>query len=158
MGVGIAVAATLAVSGCLAVLLMRAPWLGLTKHPRASLVAAILGAGLAAGVVVIQVAAALMFGGPLWPLIVTDYFLAMGHNLVGGAYPFFWTPLWVFRVGSLTPLIPAGAAVALAAGYSVRMYARRTAAVTVALGICLLFAYAAAGAYGAYATWGGIAL
>jgi hypothetical protein len=109
----------------------------------------------------IQVAAPLMSGGisyALLPLIATDYFLALGHNLMGGEYPFFWTPLWVFRIGSLTPLIPAGAAFALAAGYSVRMHARRTAAVTVAMAGCLLLTYTAAGAYSAIVTWDGIAL
>jgi hypothetical protein len=131
------------------------------NHPRASLVAAIFGAVLAATVVLIEIAAPLTFGrtSSRWPpWIVTDYFLAMGHNLMGDAYPFFWSPLWAFRVGSLTPLIPAGAALALAAGYSARMYARRTAVVTVAVASCLLLAYAAAGAYAATATWSGIAL
>ena len=89
---------------------------------------------------------------------MTDYFLAMGHNLVGGAYPFFWSPLWVFRIGSLTPLVPAGAAVALAAGCSVRTHARKFAVVTVALAGCLLLTYTAAGAYSAIVTWDGIAL
>jgi hypothetical protein len=161
MGVAMALAATLTASGCFAVLVVRAPLLGLMSHPRASLVVAIFGAVLAATVVLFQIAVPLTFGGTssLWPpLIVTDYFLAMGHNLMGGEYPFFWSPLWVFRVGSLTPLIPAGAAVALAAGYSVRMYARRTAVVTVAMASCLLLAYAAAGAYTATVIWGGIAL
>src|SRR5258708_38964668 len=136
MGVAISVVATLVASGCFALLAVRANWFGLVNRPRASLVAAVFGAVLAVGVVMIQVAAPLMSGGisyALLPLIATDYFLAMGHNLMGGEHPFFWTPLWVFRIGSLTPLLPAGAAFALAAAYSVRIHGRRTAAATVAM-------------------------
>jgi hypothetical protein len=84
--------------------------------------------------------------------------VAIFGAVLGGAYPFFWSPPWAFRVGSLTPLIPAGAALALAAGYSARMNARRTAVVTMAFASCLLLAYAAAGAYAAAATWNGIIL
>src|SRR5450759_2266445 len=163
MGVAMALAATPAASGCFAVLVVRAPVPGLMSHPRASLLVAIFGAVLAAAVVLFQIAVPLTFGvtSSLWPpWIVTDHFLPTGNNLVllGGAYPFFWSPPWAFRVGSLTPLIPAGAALALAAGYSARMNARRTAVVTMAFASCLLLAYAAAGAYAAAATWNGIAL
>src|SRR5258708_12692408 len=144
MGVAISVVATLVASGCFALLAVRANWFGLVNRPRASLAAAVFGAVLAVGVVMIQVAAPLMSGGisyALLPLIATDYFLAMGHNLMGGEYPFFWTPLWVFRIGSLTPLIPAGAAFALAAGYSVRMHGRSTAPLTLPISVCALFTH-----------------
>ena len=156
MGVASALAVTLAASCSFAAVVVQAPLVGLANRPHASLVVALCATVLAASVVVIQVALLLTFAGAVWPAILTDYLLAMGHNVMGGVYPFFWSPPWVFRVGSLTPLIPAGAALALFAGYSARVYARRTAVATVFLAFCLLFAYAAAGAYASYATWGGI--
>ena len=161
MAVATAVAVTLAWCGLIALVMIRAPRFGLRKHPRVSLVVAILGAVVAGSVVVILIGAPVVFGmarPEWWPATVTNYYLAMAHRMIDGPYPFFWTPAWMYIVGSLTPLIAVGAVVALAAGISARKYARRTAAVIVVAASCLLVAYAVAGIYAAAGTWAGIPL
>lgn len=157
MGIAMAVVATLAASGLLALVVVRAPRLGLMNHPRAALVAAVLGALLGTTVVLIQIGVPLTFGIP-WQYVVTDYFLAMGHRLLDGPFVFSWGPTWRYPVGSLTPLIPVGAVLALAAAYSAHRYARRTAVVIVTVACSLLVAFVVAGGYAAAATWDGIAL
>ena len=161
MPAAISVVGTFALSGLFAVIVVRMPGLGLREHPRASLVAALLGAAVAVATLVILIGAPVAFGmagSEWWPAITTNYFLAMAHRLIDGPYPFFWTPQWMYVVGSLTPLIPLGAFVALAAGYSALPSARRTAAVIVIVACCLLVVYAVAGVYATAGAWAGVPL
>jgi len=161
MPVAISVAATLAFSGLFALVVVRAPWLGVGKHQRAALVVAVLGIVIATTVVLILMGAPVVFGfahWDWWPSIVTSYFLAMAHRLVGGPYPFYWTPPWIYFFGSLMPLIAFGAIVALAAGYSVRSYARRASVVIMSVALLLLVGFMAAGVYASAATRGGVPL
>ena len=157
----IAVAITLALSGLFALIVVWTPRLGVRQHRRLSLVAAILGTVVAIATLVVLIAAPVIYGmagSEWWPSIVTSYFLAMAHRLIDGPYPFFWTPQWMYVVGSLTPLIALGAFVALAAGYAALPSARRTAVVIVTVALCLLVAYALAGVYAAAGIWGGVPL
>lgn len=161
MGVAIALAGTLVFSGLFAFLLVRMPRLGVGKSTRASLITAILGALVATSALVTLVGAPVVFGmawSEWWQPIVTDYFLAMAHRLIDGPYPFFWTPQWIYVVGSLTPLIALGACVAVAAGFAALSRARRTAVVIVTVACCLLIAYLVGGVYAAAATLGGVPL
>ena len=153
---GIAIAATFAWTGLLAMIV----GLGLRIHPRASLLIAVLGDVVAIATVLVLIGAPMVFGArlELYPSIATNYFLATAHRLIGGPYPFFWTPRWMYLVGSLTPLIPLGSLVALVAGFSAMPRARRTAAFVVAVASCLLAAYVAAGMYAVATTWGGVPL
>lgn len=116
-----------------------------------------MGAAVAAAVVAIQVAAPLTQRGDLF--IVADYFLAMAHRLVADApYPFAWTPGWVYAVGSLTPLIPAGSVLALVAGHPARRAGARTAICTMVVGSCLILGYVAAAVYSTWVWWNGVLL
>jgi hypothetical protein len=160
MSVATAVAATLALSGLLALVVVRAPRIGVGKHQRASLVVAVLGAVVATATLAILIAAPLIYGArsEWWPSLLTNYFLAMAHRTVDGPYPFFWTPYWMYQVGSLTPMIAFGAFLALGAGYSARRLARRTALVVVTVACCFLAAYVVAGVYAVATTWSGVGL
>jgi hypothetical protein len=155
MRVALALLGTLAVSGLLALVVLRA----LRKNPRWALVAAILGFATAAATVVVLVTAPVihgMAGTEVWPSTVTTYFLAMGNRLADGPYAFFWTPRWMYVIGSLTPLVALGACLALGAGLAARPVARKTAVVIVAVASFLLVAYVVSGAYAAAGTWDGI--
>ncbi len=161
MPVAISVAATLAFSGLFALVVVRAPRLGVRNHQRAALVVAVSGIVVATAVAGILIGAPLVFGfasWDWWPSIVTNYFLAMAHRVIGGPYPFNWTPSWIYFFGSLMPLIAFGAVVALAAGYSARSYARRASVVIMSVAFCLLVGFLAAGVYASAATRGGIPL
>jgi hypothetical protein len=161
MSVLIAVVLTLVWSGIVAWVAVRVPRIGLGNHPRAALVVASVGVFMAGFVVWILVGSPGIFGMALsdwWPNIVTNYFMAMAHRLIDGPYPFFWTPPWMYPVGSLALLIPVGATLAIVAGYCARPYARRAAVVIVAVSCCLLAAYVAAGAFAVMSTWGGVPL
>ena len=161
MSVAIAVAATLALSGILALVVVRAPRIGVGKHQRESLVVALLGAVVATATLAILIGAPVVFGmagSEWWTSIVTNYFLAAAHRIVDGPYPFFWTPYWMYQVGSLTPMIAFGASLALGAGYSARRLAPRTALVIMTVACCLLAAYLVAGVFAAASTRGGVPL
>jgi len=158
MFVARAAATVIVASGLFAIIVVATPLVGLRRHARASLVASLAGAALAVAVVVVQVVA-LLPHRELAAYIVTMYFLAMAHRLVQDApYPFFWTPAWVYAIGSLLPLIPAGGVLALAAGHQAGRAARRIAIGTMVIGSCLLLAYVAGAVYAARATWDGIPL
>jgi hypothetical protein len=120
MGILIATALVLVVSAVFAITPVRAPVLGLRNHPRASIIAADMGLLIAAALIAVEAGAPFLFKVPwsLWPLVVTDYFLAMANRIVGGQFAFFWTPRWVYWVGSFMPLIAIGAASALATAYA----------------------------------------
>lgn len=155
MGVALTVAGTLAASGLLALVVRPA----LRTRPRASLVVAVLGTAVAAATVVVLIGAAVMngtAGSDWWPYTLTTYFLAMAHRLVGGAYAFFWTPRWMYSVGSLTPLVALGACIGLVAGLAALPRARKKAVLIVAVASFLLVAYVVSGAYAAAGTWDGI--
>lgn len=161
MGVAIAVAGTLAFSGPFALLLVRMPGLAIGKRPRASLIVAILGTLVATAVVAILIGAPLIYGmsgTEWWPSISTNYFLAMAHRLIDSPYPFYWTPRWMYVVGSVMPLIALGACVALGAGLTALSHARWAAAVIVSFECCLLVAYLVAGVYASAATLSGVPL
>jgi hypothetical protein len=161
MFVALVTASAIVASGLIAIIVVVVPFVGLRSHPRASLVASFAGTAVAVAVVVIQVATPLTQRQSIsmTAYIVTTYFLAMAHRLIGDApYPFFWTPAWVYAVGSLMPLIPAGGVLALAAGYPARRAARRIAIGTMVVGSCLLLAYVTGAVYAARATWDGIPL
>jgi len=151
MFVAIAVTATLAISGLFALVVVRV-------LRRALLIVAIVGDLLATTAIAILVGAPLVHGmaGTQWPWLLTTYFLAMANRLVDGPYPFFWSPHWVYLVGSLTPLIVLGACVSLVAGHAARRSAPRAALVIEAVASCLLAAYVVAGIYAA--AWGGVPL
>jgi len=160
MHVAHATAIVLVLSGLFAIAAVLAPVIGLRRHTRTSLLVSLLGALLASTVIVAEVAAPLTQGEPsfVWRVIATDYFLAMAHMLEGAPYPFFWTPPWVFWVGRLTPLIPVGGMLAVAAGYPARRMAGRTGVAMMVVGSGAILAYAAAGAYAAQETWQGVGL
>ncbi len=160
MSVAIALTATLALSGVFALVAVWMPRLGLRKHPLASLVVATLGAVVAMATIVVLIGAPVALGArpEWWPGIVTNYYLAMAHRVIGGPYPFTWTPGWTYLFGSLMPLIALGAFVALVAGLSAMPSARRKSVVIVTVACSLLVAYLVAGVYAAARTWGGIPL
>src|SRR5258706_10035243 len=112
MGILMAAALVLLVSAAFAIALARGPVAGLRTRPRASVIAAKVALLIAAAIIAIEVGSLFIFEvpPPLWSAVVTDYFLAMANRIVGGEYAFFWTPRWIYWVGSLTPLIPIGAA------------------------------------------------
>ena len=131
------------------------------NRPGVSLVVAILGIVIASTAVAILIGAPIVFGtawSEFGPWILTNYFLAMADRLVRGAFPFYWTPHWIYQVGSLTPLIALGAFLALRAGSVVRRSAPRAALVIVALACFLLIAYVVAGVYAVVTTRSGVPL
>jgi hypothetical protein len=161
MSVAIGVTASIALSGLLALVVVRAPGIGVWKHPRQALVVAVLGAVVATATLAILIGAPVVFGmagSEWWTPIVINYFLAAAHRIFDGPYPFFWTPSWMYEVGSLTPLIAFGASLALGAGYSARRRAPRTAVVIMTMACCLLAAYVVAGVFAAASTRGGVPL
>jgi hypothetical protein len=161
MAAAIALAYSLALSGLFALLVVRFPSIGVGRDPHTSLVAALVGAVVATAALLILIGAPAVFGmawRDWWPFIVSNYFLAMGHQLIAGPYAFNWTPLWIYPVGSLTPLIALGASVALAAGLVSHRRSRRAAGILVVYACCLLAAYVAAGIYTAWGTWWGVAV
>ena len=161
MSVAIAVAGTVAFSWLFAMLIVRTPGVGVARHPRAALVAAMIGLLVATSAVVALIGAPMISGTAgrdWWPLILNTYFLAMANRLVGGPFPFFWTPHWMYAVGNLTPLIVLGGFIALIAGASALPRARRTAIAIVSTASCLLVAYLVAAVYAVAGTWGGVPL
>jgi hypothetical protein len=159
MGILVATAVVLTLSALFAIILARAP-VGLRNYPQVSIIAADTALLIAAALIALEVGALLLFQVPrsLWPLVVTDYFLAMANRIVGGPFAFFWTPRWVYWVGNLTPLIAIGAALSIAAAYSTRDYAPRNARTVMTIAGCLLVAFVAGAVYAAVTTWGGIPL
>ena len=152
-------ALVLFLSVLLALAAVPAPILGLRRYPRACLFVSLAGAVLAAALVIVDIAAPLTrwrFGYGLHGF-ATDYFLAMAHLAVplrliqDTPYPFFWTPRWVFWIGSLTPLIPVGGAFAVAAGYAARRVTPQVWLVTVVIGFVAILIFIAAGVDAAWA-------
>jgi hypothetical protein len=160
MGVARVAAMVLFASGMVAVGVLLAPTVGLWRHPRACVPVSIAGAAVAVAVIGIQVAAPLTQGIPLtWPYLGTDYFLAMSHFFnPHNAYPSFWSPVWVYRVGILTPLIAGGGVAAVAAGYPAFRTGLRGVAVPIAIGFGAIGVFVAAAVFAAQATWRGILL
>jgi hypothetical protein len=117
------------------------------------------GAAVATVVLVIQVITPLTQG--LWFLVwPQDYFLAMAHFMRPEIpYPFFWTPGWEYRLGALTPLMAAGGAVALGAGFRAQQAGARIAVVPVVLGVGAVLAFVVGAAITAVRiSWYGIPL
>jgi hypothetical protein len=160
MGVARTAAMVLFGSGMIAVGVLLAPSVGLWRHPRACTRVSIVGAVIAAIVLAVQVATPAALGSPLtWSNVSTDYFLAMAHFFQPAfAYPFFWSPAWVYRVGTLTPLIAAGGVAAFGAGYAAFRAGERAAAVPMTVGLVAIVVFATTAAFAAQQTWRGIGL
>jgi hypothetical protein len=155
----LALAGTLALGGLFAWAVVRTPHLGLGKHPHASLFAGVLGLVVAIVTLAVLVGATVVFdraGPERWGYTMVTYFLAMASRFFNGPYASFWTPRWMYVIGSLTPLIALGASLALVAGLAARPVARRTAIVIVCVASCLLVAYVAAGVVTAIGSWNGV--
>jgi hypothetical protein len=126
--------------------------LGLARHPSALCVLSIAGAELALFTIAIQAAAPLLVEWPAAPTpgIWTTYFLAMAHFFNSNApYPFYWTPPWMYRVGTLTPLIAVGGITALAFGLAARRARPRIVLVSGGLGLGATVAFVALAAMAA---------
>jgi hypothetical protein len=160
MGVARVTTMVLFASGMVAVGVLLAPSIGLWQHPRACFWVSIAGAAVAVAVVGIEVAAPLTQGMPLtWPYLDTNYFLAMAHFFNhDNVYPFFWSPIWVYRVGTLTPLIAGGGVAAVAAGLPAFRASVTAVAVPIAIGVAAIGIFVAAAVYAAQATWFGFLL
>jgi hypothetical protein len=120
----------------------------------------IAGAVVAAIVLALQVATPVALGSSLtWGDVSTNYFLAMAHFFQPAfAYPFFWSPAWAYRVGTLTPLIAAGGVAAFGAGYAAFRAGQRAAAVPMAVGLAAIVVFVTTAAFAAQQTWHGIGL
>lgn len=135
--------------------------LGLARHHSVLCVLSIAGAELALFTIAIQAAAPLLVEWPAAPTpgIWTTYFLAMAHFSNSNApYPFYWTPPWMYRIGTLTPLIAVGGVTALAFGLAARRARPRIVLVSGGIGLGATVAYVALAAMAAGNTWGGLAL
>jgi hypothetical protein len=112
----------------------------------------IAGAAVAAAVLALQVVVPLMQGwGFVWP---ADYYLAMGHSVNAGIpYPFFWSPVWEYWLGALTPLIAAGGLLAFVVGNYARRAGSRVAAIPMVIGAFEVIAFL--GGFAISAAWFG---
>ena len=129
------------------------------RDERRSLLPALAGLILAGATLAVMIGAPVMNGmaGTVsWPNIAVTYFLAAGNRIAGSPYAFFWTPRWMYPVGSLTPLVALGAVIALASGWSAMRSARPAALVIVVVASCLLAFFVAAGVCAAANVWKGI--
>ncbi len=160
MGVARVAAMVLFASAMTAVGVLLAPSVGLWRHPRACIRVSIAGAVVAAIVLALQVATPVALGSSLtWGDVSTNYFLAMAHFFQPAfAYPFFWSPAWAYRVGTLTPLIAAGGVAAFGAGYAAFRAGQRAAAVPMAVGLAAIVVFVTTAAFAAQQTWHGIGL
>jgi hypothetical protein len=99
-----------------------------------------------------------------WPVstlpgIWTSYFLAMAHFINSAApFPFAWSPPWLYRVGTLTPLTAVGGAMAVGFGLSARGFGGRRALASRVVGVAAVVAYAALAVMAAHDTSFGIPL
>ena len=160
MGVARVSAMVLFGSGMILVGVLFAPSVGLWRYPRACTRVSIVGAVVAAIVLAVQVSAPAAFGSSLtWGDLSTNYFLAMAHFFQPAfPYPFFWSPAWAYRVGTLTPLIAAGGVAAFGAGYAALRAGERAAALPMAVGLGAIVVFVTTAVFAAQQTWHGIPL
>ncbi|HEX6348613.1 MAG TPA: hypothetical protein VF160_04405 [Candidatus Dormibacteraeota bacterium] len=129
------------------------------RSPRLALLLGATGSGAALGVAMVAVATPIVHGTPavLWPVIFTDYVLAMTHQIIPtAAYPFFWRQSWVYSTGSWLLLMPFGAGVGVAGGAFGWPTQRRLAGTVSGLALSLLLAYSIVGWWAVAQTWQGI--
>ena len=160
MGVARVAAMVLFASGMIAVGVLLAPSVGLWRHPRACFGVSIAGAVVAATVLAVQAAAPAALGSPLtWADLSRNYFQAMAHFFQPAlGYPFFWSPAWAYRLGTLTPLIAAGGVAAFGGGVAAFRGGQRAAALPMVVGLGSIVVFVTSAAFAAHATWYGVAL
>jgi hypothetical protein len=113
---------------------------------------------VAAAVLALQLAMPLT-DGMVWFGWPYDYFLAMAHAIQAETpYPFYWTPGWAYVLGTLTPLVAAGGAFAVGAGYFALRAGARVAAVPLAVGVCAIVVYAVGATINSISSWHGVPL
>lgn len=131
------------------------------RDPRASAIAGAPGAAAGLGVLAVQAAAFPLEHMPLfnWPLIATDYYLAMSNFVnAQSPYAFAWTPAWVYPVGALGVLLPFGGTLASAGGVLALRKHQRVALATASFGAAGLLVYAIASVRAIVYAWGPIPL
>jgi hypothetical protein len=127
------------------------------RHQDAIRCVCVSGGSIGCLVVGIQLLLPFLLGLPLtqWDTVVTNYYLATAQLIHVAPYPFNWNSGWIYLIGLLTPLIPLGGLLSIAASSALRSNSGVTS-IGRSVGAIAVAAFLVGSVHAAVETWYGV--